>query len=108
MPRPSTGSPKNAATFLSAFGETVVLEPVAADQEPVTIRGIFRQRRETTYDGTTAREVTHTVVYVPDSLRDGFEQGRSITARGQKWYVTGRAAVGEDGWVAYPVSLATS
>ena len=92
MPRPTTGSPANATTLLSAHGEPVVL------QDGSEIEAIVSQRRELVYSGSEAREIVHTAINVPVVFKGSLDQGQDVTVRGVRYYVPTLVNSG-DGWL---------
>ena len=97
MPRPSTGSARNAATFLSAFGEPIVLE------DGSTIDAIVRQKTELVYDGSQAIERQHAVLEIPDVLAGSIAQFQRVEVRGVERYIAAAVEKG-DGWTVYSLS----
>ena len=99
--RPSISSEPNARTLLSAFGQAVTL------QDGSVIEAIVRQRRAVTYNGTEAREVTHTVMSVAVVAMGTFGQGQAVTVAGERSYAPAVVDVG-DGWVQAALSATTT
>lgn len=100
MPRPSTGTPANAQTFLSAFGRTVTLPDAS------TIQAILRTRYSVQYDGQSmSSERPDYALHVPEAAEfiGTLAQGQMITIEGATYYTVSSYRTG-DGWRVFQLT----
>ena len=95
MPAPSTGATANAATLLSAFGETVRFVDGSAD-----IEGIFRYEESASWNpSTNDSELRHLPrLWVPDVSKGSLAAKQEIVIRTIHYFVR-NIEPDEDGWL---------
>ena len=100
MPRPSTGTPANARTLLSAFGLDVELP------DATTIQAVLRTRYNAIYDGqSVALERPDYKLHIPDApeFMGTLAKGQMITIEGAAYYVGNNYRTG-DGWRVFQLT----
>ena len=93
MAVPSTGSAANAATFVSAFGETIGLA------DGTTIKGVFRFHDDPFFDPTSleGRQREFFTLHVPTDQLGTLEDAQRVTLRGDSYFVRSLSN-DSDGW----------
>ena len=93
MAVPSTGSAANAATFVSAFGETIGLV------DGTTIKGVFRFHDDPFFDPTSleGRQREFFVLHVPTAQLGTLVAEQRVTLRGDSYFVRSLSN-DSDGW----------
>ena len=93
MAVPSTGSAVNAATFVSAFGETVTLE------DGSTFKGVFRFHDDPFFDPTSleGRQREFFALHVPTAELGSLVASQRVFLRGDSYFVRSLSN-DSDGW----------